>query len=300
MIIDVHTHPFGNPSFNAGDAIKSRRDVITLRRRHPEIFKSRYVNIQDVSDLLVEDMIAANVDKALIQPGFSEDPELVAKAVKKNPKHLVGLFNVGHEHPKHPADSDLLQEIDWGRTAEQIDHYVNDLGLKGCGEVMPTRFTRESAPEKIADALRPLIKILAKHRVPVMFLTGWTQFATPLYHNLPLFIDPLAEAFPEVPFIITKMGRGYSFIFEMALAVAFKHTNVYFDIVQAAPAHIERAVEELGPDRIMFGTDWSPTWRAQAGDVYKVNFEKFNALKISDQAKEWIRYKTAAALFGLN
>jgi hypothetical protein len=50
MIIDLHTHPFGNPDFNPGDAIQSRRDVVTLRSRRPDIFRSRYVNVQDLTD----------------------------------------------------------------------------------------------------------------------------------------------------------------------------------------------------------------------------------------------------------
>jgi predicted TIM-barrel fold metal-dependent hydrolase len=300
MIIDLHTHPFGNPDFNPGDAIQSRRDVVTLRRRRPDVFGSRYVNVQDLTDLLVADMQAGRIDKAFIQPGFAEDPVLVATAVKKHPQHLIGLFNVGHEHARHPAESEILQKIDWTRTGEQIEHYVKDLGLVGCGEVLPTRFTSESAPERIAKELRPLMEILARYRVPVMFLTGWTQFSTPLYHGMPLFADVLAEWFPEVPIIITKMGRGYSFIFEMALAVAYKHPNVYFDIVQAPPEHIERGVRELGADRIMFGTDWSPTWRAEAGDIYKKNLEKVEILEISEEAKDWIRWKTAAKLFRLD
>lgn len=299
MIIDMHTHPFGNPNFNAGGAIKSRRDVVTLRKTHPEIFKSRYVNLQDLTDFLVEDMDVAKIDKAVIQPGFREDPEMVYKAMRKHPERLIGLFNIGHEDSHHPADSDIHQRIDWRKTAEEIDHYVKDLGLKGCGEVMVTRFTRESAPEKIARDLRPLMECLAKHRVPVMFLTGWTQFSTPLYHGMPLFVDLLAEWYPEVPIIITKMGRGYDFIFEMSLAVAYKHRNVYFDVVQAAPKHVERAVEELGADRIMFGTDWAPTWRAEAGDIYTKGLAALDKLNISADAKEWIRWKTAANLWGL-
>jgi predicted TIM-barrel fold metal-dependent hydrolase len=297
MIIDMHTHPFGNPAFSPGNAIKSRRDVVTLRKTRPDIFSSRYVNLQELTDPLVEDMKIAGIDKAVIQPGFREDPELVATAVKKHPEKLIGLFNIGHEDAQHPADSDIYQRINWRKTAEQIDHYVKDLGLKGCGEVMLTRFTRESAPEKIARDLRPLMEALAKHRVPVMFLTGWTQFSTPLYHGMPLFVDLLAEWYPEVPIIITKMGRGYDFIFEMSLAVAYKHVNVYFDVVQAAPRHIERAVEELGADRIMFGTDWAPTWRAEAGDIYRKGLAMVDALKISEEAKETIRWRTAAALF---
>jgi predicted TIM-barrel fold metal-dependent hydrolase len=299
MIIDMHTHPFGNPSFSYGDAIKSRRDVVTLRRRKPEIFRSRYVGARELTDLLVEDMNVAGIDRTVIQPGFREDPEEVAAAVRKHPQKLVGLFNIGHEGSKHPADSDIYQTIDWTRTKEQIAHYVKDLDLRGCGEVMLTRFTRESAPEKIARDLRPLMEILSDYNAPVMFLTGWTQFSTPLYHGMPLFVDLLAEWFPDVPIVITKMGRGYSFIFEMALAVAYKHYNVYFDVVQAPQGHIERAVEELGADRIMFGTDWAPTWRVEAGDIYKKNLQKVDDLKISREAKENILWRTSAKLFNI-
>lgn len=150
MIIDMHTHPFGNPNFSYGNAIKTRRDVVTLRRRKPEIFRSRYVNAREMTDLLIEDMHVAGIDRTIIQPGFCEDPELVAAAVSKYPDKLSGLFNIGHEETKHPSDSDIYQSIDWNRTAEQIDHYIKDFDLRGCGEVMLTRFTRESAPEMIA------------------------------------------------------------------------------------------------------------------------------------------------------
>jgi predicted TIM-barrel fold metal-dependent hydrolase len=95
------------------------------------------------------------------------------------------------------------------------------------------------------------------------------------------------------------MGRGYSFIFEMSLAIAFKHANIYFDIVQAPADHIERAVSELGADRIMFGTDWSPTWRVEAGDIYRKNLKKVDELNIAADAREWIKFRTAATLFKL-
>jgi predicted TIM-barrel fold metal-dependent hydrolase len=62
----------------------------------------------------------------------------------------------------------------------------------------------------------------------------------------------------------------------------------------------ERGVQELGADRIMFGTDWSPTWRAEAGDIYKKNLQKLGSLEISDESKDWIRWRTAAKLFRLD
>ena len=112
--------------------------------------------------------------------------------------------------------------------------------------MLPTRWPTNPRRSELRKNCGRSWRILARYRVPVMFLTGWTQFSTPLYHGMPLFADVLAEWFPEVPIIITKMGRGYSFIFEMALAVAYKHPNVYFDIVQAPPEHIERGVRGIG------------------------------------------------------
>jgi predicted TIM-barrel fold metal-dependent hydrolase len=55
----------------------------------------------------------------------------------------------------------------------------------------------------------------------------------------------------------------------------------------------------LGADRIMFGTDWSPTWRAEAGDIYKKNLQKVESPEISDESEDWIRWRTAAKLFRL-
>jgi predicted TIM-barrel fold metal-dependent hydrolase len=81
----------------------------------------------------------------------------------------------------------------------------------------------------------------------------------------------------------------------MALAVAYKHPNVYFDIVQAPPGHIERGVQELGADRIMFGTDWSPTWQAEAGDIYKKNLQKLGSLEISDDLELVLRPRSKAS-----
>ena len=160
---------------------------------------------------------------------------------------------------------------------------------------------REKASEKIARDLAPLIEIIAKVKVPIMFHTGWTQWAIPIYHGMPLFIDDLAERFPEVPFIITKMGRGYHFLLEMAIMVAFKHNNVYFDTVQTLPEHVQRAVSDIGADRIMFGTDWSATWRTakMEADIYTRSLDIVNKSGISDSDKEWILGKTAAKLYGI-
>ena len=70
--------------------------------------------------------------------------------------------------------------------------------------------------------------------------------------------------------LVDLMGGFH--LFDNALVVALRNDNVYFDTVGSTPEHLRRAVEELGSDRIMFGTDWSATWRwvRDPGDVHQM------------------------------
>ena len=100
---------------------------------------------------------------------------------------------------------------------------------------------------------------------------------------------------------ITKMGRGYDALFEMCLLVAYKHENVYLDTVQTKPEHLARAVAEIGPERVMFGTDWEQTWCAvkEPADLYTRSLATVEQSGISEAAKEWVLGRTTATLYGI-
>lgn len=297
-IIDSHTHPFGNGSLDLTKDIKSVRDAVLLRFRNPELWRSMFQGTDDLTDELIRDMDAYGIDKAVIQSrGVGGANEHVARAVRRHPNRLVGLFRPIY----NVRDSGPQSKMDFKELGRQVDVWVAELGLKGMGEIRLSRFTSESAPEKIANDLIPLMEILARHRLPIMFLTAWTQFGTALYHCIPIFVDNLAEKFPEVPIIITKMGRGYDMLFEMCLLIAYKHENVYLDTVQTRPDHLARAVAEIGAERIMFGTDWEQTWRAlkTPADLYTRSLAIVQKSGISAAQKEWVLGKTAATLYGI-
>ena len=296
-IIDAHTHPFGNRGLDLSPHIKSVRDPILMRRRHPEIFKEMLKGTDDLTEDLIVEMDTFGVAKALIQSRGVGTNEDVARAVKKHPDRLAGLFRPVY----NTSISGPQEKIDFAELGRNVDYWVNDLGLKGMGEMRVGRYTSESAPDRIAKDMFPLFEILTRHKMPIMFQTAWTQFGTPIYHGMPLFIDDLAEKFPEVPVVITKMGRGYDFLFEMCLIVAFKHDNVYLDTVQSKPAHVARAVAEIGPERVIFGTDWEQTWSAlrTPEDLYTRSLAIVNESGITDAQKEWVLGRTAATLWGI-
>lgn len=297
MIIDAHTHPFGNRGLDLSPYIRKVRDPILLRRRNPELFQQMLRGTDDLTDQLLADMEAHGIGRAIIQSRGIGTNEEVARAVRRNPGRLAGLFR-----PVYNARISGSQEkIDYGELAEKVDYWKNELGLRGMGEIRVSRFSAESAPDRIAKDLFPLMEVLAKHRAPIMFQTAWTQFGTPIYHGMPLFADDLAERFPEMPIVLTKMGRGYDALFESCLLIAFKHDNVYLDTVQSRPEHIARAVSEIGPERVIFGSDWEQTWAALRApeDLYTRSLAVVEKAGLSTAEREWVLGKTAATLWGL-
>ena len=294
-IIDAHTHAFGNRGLDLSSVIKTVRDPILLRRRHPEMFQTMLKGVDDLTEEMLEQMDQVGIERAVLQSRGIGTNEAVSEAVRKHPDRFIGLFRPVY----NTRISGQQDALDYDELARNMDHWVNNLGLKGMGEIRVSRFSSESAPDKIANDLTPLLEVLAKHKLPIMFQTAWTQFGTPIYHGVPLFVDDLAERFPEVPFIITKMGRGYDALFEICLMIAFKHDNVYLDTVQSRPEHVARAVAEIGADRVIFGTDWEQTWAAlnSPSDIYTRSIKIVDDSGISESEKEWVFGKTVSTLF---
>lgn len=302
-MIDTHTHPFGPPSYaTLGPYIKSVPDVVGFRTRHPELYRARLTEpFRDFVEDLVAEMDARGIRRALIQasPG-SMSNELVAAAAAKFPDRLVGLFGIGKEQAAagYPEDPEAVRR----RAPAQIADCVERLKLRGCGELNVRSFTREIHPEKIASDLEPIMRALAACEAPVQIPTGWSQFAGALYLADPVFVDEIAARHPRVSIILTKMGRGITHYFESALAVAMRNANVYFDTVSTTGAHLRRAIDTIGADRIMFGSDWSPTWQwvRVPSDLYTLRFKTLEDAGLSHDEREQILWRTASLLFRLD
>lgn len=302
MIIDVHTHPFGFPSYRGlADKIRTTADLASFRTRYPDLYQARLTESpEDFVDELIADMDKHGVSKALIQatPGKVSN-EQVANAVKKYPRRLFGLFRIGHDQEAagYVEDPEPIREA----APKEIAICVEKLGFKGMGETMVRAFTLELHPERVVKDLQPIMDAVAKHKIPIMFPTGWTQFPGQLYFGDPVFVDEIAARYPAVPIILTKMGRSVEHYFQSSLAVAMRNVNVYFDTVGTTPQHLRTAVEAIGADRVMFGSDWSGTWRwvREPADLYTMRLRTVRDANLSSQDEEKILWRTAAKLFGI-
>ena len=101
--------------------------------------------------------------------------------------------------------------------------------------------------------------------------------------------------------ILTKMGRSLQYYFDTSMAVAMRNANVYFDVVGTKGEHLRQAIDAIGSKRIMFGSDWSATWRyiSEPADLYAIRLKVLEDANLTDEEREDIIWRTAANLFGL-
>ena len=311
--IDTHTHIIGASASvgNLTDKGKTWEDIISLNSRYPEIFEARFSEEpDDISDALIDAMDLHGINHAIIQQTLGRGTnDMVAETVKKHPNRFFGLMNFGWDEGRcddmvmrrpgnWPSDEQLANNR--ARAAEEVARCVEGLGLKGVGEFWVRRFSMEVHPEKIVKDMMPFMDIVAKYKIPIQIGTAWSQFPHGQIYRDPVWTDELAYSYPEVPVILTKMGRG-THHFETCLSIARRNVNVYFDIVGTIPKHIRKAVDTIGAHRIMFGTDWSATWRwvHEPMDVYSIHKKLLDDANLSPAEREQIAWQTAAEVFRL-
>jgi predicted TIM-barrel fold metal-dependent hydrolase len=303
MIIDTHVHIYSYPSFrDLSKHIRTMEDAIAFRTRYPDLYKCNLTEEPiDSTDDLVADMDKNGVDFALVQARAGHvSNDLVATAAKRHPRRMVALARVGHDQEAAGYHADPGPTREWA--PGELERALGTLGMKGVGEIFVRALTDHVNPEKIAKDLAGIMRVVEKHGVPIQFPTAWSQFPGGLFYGDPLWVDEVAGRHPGVPIILTKMGRSITSYFDTAMTVAMRNVNVYFDVVGTSPQHLRFAIDKLGPDRIMFGTDWSTTWRwlSVPASLHRIRMKVLDEAKLDAAEREQILWKNAARLFKLD
>jgi uncharacterized protein len=302
MIIDTHVHVCSFPSFrDLSRHIRTTEDLISFRTRYPDLYNCSLTEQPvDNSDALVADMDKNGVALALVQarPGFVGN-DLVADAANRHPDRLLALARVGHDQEAagYHEDPSAFRE----QAPEEIERCLTKLKMKGVGEIFIRSLTDEIHPERIARHLDGLMKVVAKHRVPIQFPTAWSQFPGGLFYGDPLWVDEVALRHPGVPIILTKMGRSISRYFDSAMTVALRNVNIYFDVVGTSSDHLRLAVDKIGSERILFGTDWSATWRwiSVPMSLHRLRMKVIDDARLPESDRRNILSENAIRLFKL-
>jgi uncharacterized protein len=186
----------------------------------------------DPPEAILTLMGEAGIDRAVIMTyvdARDEEPiDYIAAAIEKYPDRLIGYARI------HPAA---------GRAEELLELSVTRHGFKGL-KLHPVSNLSHPAGEPTHRLMRKAAAL----GLPTLFHCGDEPYTTPFE------LEHSAAAVPEAAVIFGHMG-GY-FHVEEAIEVARRRANVYLETsAMPRPALIRRAIDAIGPDRVLFASD---------------------------------------------
>ncbi len=229
--------------------------------------------------------IAAGIDVCVVQAEIESPPsrvlnDRVQEIVARDPSRYVGFGGID------PTEDGAEQEV-----ARALD----ELGLRGIN-IQP--WASGMAPD--APECRWLFEACAERGVPITVHTGMSLARSrPMSLGQPVMMDAIAAAFPELPIVLNHGGWPW---LDEAIAVAWRHPNVYLEFGAIAPRKLgepgspwERVVNVMNDwlaPKVMLATDW-PTVS------FRRAVEEFRALDLSEDALAAAMGGNAARLLGL-
>ena len=98
-------------------------------------------------------------------------------------------------------------------------------------------------------------EVCRERALPVIFHAGRSGIEPERIRKFALMrrYEPAVSAFPEVRFIF---GHGGARDLERAIPIARAHRNVWLGLSCLGVSQIDRALQALGPERLVFGSDW--------------------------------------------
>ncbi|MET3580021.1 putative TIM-barrel fold metal-dependent hydrolase [Mesorhizobium robiniae] len=179
---------------------------------------------------LVAKIDAVGVDKAVMFPfvegNFSNEP--IKEAFDQFPDRLIPFCAV---NPWQPDAADEVRRcvVDWGFKGLKLHPTINGFHL--------------SDP----NLVDPLFRVAEELGIPII-----VHGASDLYNSPPEFAL-MAARFPAVQLLMAHMGFFWSV--DQAISFARQYPNLYLETSRAPIFEIQTAVRELGPDKVIWGTD---------------------------------------------
>ena len=238
---------------------------------HIHLGKCRVFEAEIRQEELLKAMRENNIEKAIVQP-FPGAPDAIevhnqiARLSREHPGKIYGVVSmnphVGEEKYAREAIR-CVKELGFvGLKLHTIGHAVNPLSEDG-------------------DLV---FRIAAKLNVPVQVHTGLgIPFASPS------LCIPCARKYPNLPIIITH--AGFAILTDEAYVVAKECDNVFIETSWSISDKIKWLVDELGADRVMFGSDSLTN--------IPVELAKYRAIGLNEDQLERVLGKTAIKVFSL-
>ncbi len=284
MILDFHTHPL-EASVDIKFPVLSRAEL-----------QSRSIRFRDRTEELVKYMDKWGIDLSVVLPILAPD-ELVAEVVAKHPRRLIG-FAYGW-----PGED----------CRKTLRHAVEELGLRGV-KLFPAAHGLTLSSKEVGEILSEAREL----RIPVLFdvappfMFHWQPASYHRFQCIPEKISDksweahsifrlLDSQFEAHTLVAAHFGGGFPFYFmwkgvKEKYAPILENLNVYFDLSPPfwiTPPLIKLAVEILGADRLLFGSD------SEFFFLQKRALDNLEAADLTENQKEHILYENGCRILGL-
>ena len=226
-----------------------------------------WAGVEGTPETLISLMDEYEVERTVLCARDHTENDRVVDAYEKYPDRFLPLVYI------NPMEGESI-------CREKIAYYVDGKGVKGI-KLNPLRHAYV-ADDTIVD---PVMEEAKKRDIPVFIHSGHPPY------SLPWSIALLAERFPEVKVVMIHMGHGHGVYIDAAIKMAKRYPNIYLEMSgMPMGAKIRQAYEEVGKDRVLFGTDF-PFHHPS------VEIQKVHTCGLSEDAREQIFYDNVLRLF---
>lgn len=288
QVADAHLHFFshgffgllaGQAGLESGAAACARAGV-DAPPEDPREFASKWLG----------ELNRHGVARAVLLASLPGDEQSVAQAVQSHPQRFYGWFFL---NPLMPD------------AAARTEHWLRE-GLRGVC-LLPAMHGYPLSDPRVEE----ILQVAERHHAIVFVHCGVlsvgirARVGAPSLFDMrfsnPIDLHPLALRHPKLSFIIPHFGAGY---FREALMTASLCPNIHFDTSSsntwtkylAPPPSLEqvfdRALEVVGPQRLLFGSDSSFFPRGWVSAVFERQCEALARIGVSAD--------DARAIFGNN
>jgi uncharacterized protein len=253
-----------------------------------------------------------NYHEGMAHPTAEQVRDLFAKMDERGVDHAVVItsYKVSPERPSVEHIHEILggdprvtliEGLRW-RGEERTDLFALEERIRD-GMVKGIKLYPGYEPYAINDpSLEAVYRLAAKHKVPVLIHTGDTYSKkAKLRFAHPLLVDDVAVDYPDVQFVICHLGNPW---FTDTAEVLYKNDNVFADISgltlgqfttdfeKYLVQRVKDMIVHMGdPSRqLLYGSDWPLVKMGPYVDF-------LDNLKLPDDQKESVAWKTAAKLF---
>lgn len=287
---DAHAHLFSRSFF---ETLAQQKGTVDTERMIASLgWDSPPASNEELATLWIQELDRAGVSKSVLMASVPGDEASAADAVRTAPDRFYGYFML------NPLADDALA---------RAKRAFEDLGLQGlCLFPAMLRFSVQDR------RLQPLYELASQAAGRVVFVhMGMLTVGVRAKLGLPSkfdmsFSNPIdlhrvALEHPNTTFVLPHFGAGY---FREALMVASLAPNVYLDTsssnswtkyLSPPPTLVEvfaQALNVVGSDRLLFGSDSSFFPRGWNRTVYQTQCDALASLQLS--------FDQAAAIFGGN